>query len=72
MRINGVVERLCIGDAFDREKFDVWAAIVSYIIGNSLYYWTYFELRRSFGIIGKLFFSLIVDEIWNECNELLA
>lgn len=72
MCINGVVECLCIGDVFDCEKFDVWVVIVLYIIGNLLYYWMYFELCCLFGIIGKLFFLLIVDEIWNECNELLV
>jgi glucuronate isomerase len=28
MRTNGVAERLCTGDATDREKFDAWAATV--------------------------------------------
>lgn len=28
MRTNGVAERLCTGDASDREKFDAWAATV--------------------------------------------
>ena len=37
MRTNGVAERLCTGDASDREKFDAWAATVPHTIGNPLY-----------------------------------
>lgn len=40
MRTNGVAERLCTGDASDREKFDAWAATVPHTIGNPLYHWT--------------------------------
>ena len=54
MRTNGVAERLCTGDASDREKFDAWAATVPHTIGNPLYHWTHLELRRPFGITGKL------------------
>ena len=46
MRTNGVAERLCTGDATDREKFDAWAATVPHTIGNPLYHWTHLELRR--------------------------
>ncbi len=46
MRTNGVPERLCTGDASDREKFDAWAATVPHTIGNPLYHWTHLELRR--------------------------
>lgn len=72
MRTNGVAERLCTGDASDREKFDAWAATVPHTIGNPLYHWTHLELRRPFGITGKLLSPSTADEIWNECNELLA
>lgn len=54
MRTNGVTERLCTGDASDREKFDAWAATAPHTIGNPLYHWTHLELRRPFGITGKL------------------
>ena len=72
MRTNGVAERLCTGDASDREKFDAWAATVPHTIGNPLYHWTHLELRRPFGITGKLLSPATADEIWNQCNELLA
>lgn len=72
MRTNGVAERLCTGDASDREKFDAWAATVPHTIGNPLYHWTHLELRRPFGITGKVLSPATADEIWNQCNDLLA
>jgi glucuronate isomerase len=72
MRTNGVAERLCTGDATDREKFDAWAATVPHTIGNPLYHWTHLELRRPFGITGKLLSPTTADEIWDQCNALLA
>ena len=72
MRTNGVAERLCTGDASDREKFDAWAATVPHTIGNPLYHWTHLELRRPFGITGKLLSPTTADEIWDQCNALLA
>ncbi len=72
MRTNGVPERLCTGDASDREKFDAWAATVPHTIGNPLYHWTHLELRRPFGITGKLLSPSTADEIWDQCNYLLA
>ncbi|MES4611294.1 MAG: glucuronate isomerase [Ewingella sp.] len=72
MRTNGMAERLCTGDASDREKFDAWAATVPHTLGNPLYIWTHLELRRPFGIIGKLLSPKTADEIWERGNELLA
>lgn len=72
MRTNGVAERLCTGDASDREKFDAWAATVPHTLGNPLYHWTHLELRRPFGITGKLLSPDTADEIWQRGNALLA
>lgn len=72
MRTNGVAERLCTGDAGDREKFDAWAATVPHTIGNPLYHWTHLELRRPFGITGTLLSPATADEIWQRGNALLA
>ncbi|MDN5680876.1 MAG: glucuronate isomerase [Ewingella sp.] len=72
MRTNGMAERLCTGDASDREKFDAWAATVPHTLGNPLYIWTHLELRRPFGIIGKLLSPKTADEIWERGNEMLA
>ena len=72
MRTNGVPERMCTGDATDREKFDAWAATVPHTIGNPLYHWTHLELRRPFGITGKLLSPSTAGEIWERGNALLA
>lgn len=72
MRTNGVPERMCTGDASDREKFDAWAATVPHTIGNPLYHWTHLELRRPFSITGKLLSPSTAGEIWERGNELLA
>ena len=48
MRTNGIPERLCSGDAPDREKYDAWAATVPRLLRNPLYHWTHLELRRPF------------------------
>ncbi|WP_164145725.1 glucuronate isomerase, partial [Serratia marcescens] len=63
---------LCTGDATDREKFAASAATVPHNIGNPLYHWTHLELRRPFGITGKLLSPATADEIWDQCNDLLA
>ena len=49
MRMNGVPERYCTGDAKPEEKFMKWAATVPYTAGNPLYHWTHLELARYFG-----------------------
>ncbi|MGO2156815.1 MAG: glucuronate isomerase, partial [Serratia proteamaculans] len=72
MRTNGVAERLCTGDASDREKFDAWAATVPHTLGNPLYHWTHLELRRPFGITGTLLSPTTADDIWQRGNALLA
>lgn len=41
-------------------------------IGNPLYVWTHLELRRPFGITGKLLSPATADEIWDQTNDLLA
>ena len=54
MRANGIAERLITGDAGDVEKFQAWAATVPKTLRNPLYHWTHLELKRYFGIAGKL------------------
>lgn len=72
MRANGVAESLCTGDASDRQKFDAWAATVPHTLGNPLYIWTHLELRRPFGITGKLLSPTTANEIWDQTNDLLS
>lgn len=72
MRANGVPERFCTGNASDYEKFEKWAGAVPYTIGNPLYHWTHMELKRPFGIKGKLLDLSTAREIYETCNEMLG
>lgn len=72
MRANGVAESLITGEASDREKFDAWARTVPDTLGNPLYHWTHLELRRPFGITNTLLSPDTAEQIWQQCNELLA
>jgi len=54
MRINGINESFCTGNAADPDKFTKWAETVPYTIGNPLYHWTHLELARYFGITDLL------------------
>lgn len=71
MRANGVDEKYITGDAPDKEKFIKWAETMEQCIGNPLYHWTHLELKRFFGI-DKILCKKNAEEIWNECNRLLA
>jgi len=71
MRANGVDEKYITGDAPDKEKFIKWAETMEQCIGNPLYHWTHLELKRFFGV-DKLLSKKTADEIWEECNKLLA
>ena len=71
MRLNGVAERYCTGDATDREKLRAWARTVPFTLMNPLYHWTHLELRRYFGV-GQLLNEGSADVIFDECSQLLA
>lgn len=70
MRINGINEKYCTGDASDKEKFEQWAATVPYTLRNPLYHWTHLELQRYFNI-DKLLGPSTATEIYEECSTLL-
>jgi glucuronate isomerase len=72
MRSAGIDERFITGNATDREKFDAWAKTVPLTMGNPLFHWTHLELRRPFGITGKILSPKTADDIWHQGNELLA
>ena len=72
MRINGVDERFCTGDATDKEKFLAFARTVPYTIGNPIYHWAHLELRRPFGISDIVLNEDTAERVWNETNEMLA
>ena len=71
MRTNGVPERYVTGDASDWEKFEKWAATVPYCLGNPLYPWTHLELKKPFGIQGKLLGPATARDIYDACSEML-
>src|SRR5687767_2788939 len=70
MRINGINEKYCTGNASDKEKFGQWAATVPYALRNPLYHWTHLELQRYFNI-DKLLTPSTAEEIYEECTSLL-
>ncbi|WP_022942301.1 glucuronate isomerase [Psychromonas hadalis] len=73
MRSAGIPEALITGkSSSDYEKYMAWAKTVPQTIGNPLYHWSHLELRRPFGITGKLFGPDTAEGIWHECNEMLA
>ena len=72
MRACGVPERLITGDATDEEKFAAWAETVPATIGNPLYLWTHLELKRYFGISGKLLGPDTAREIYQTCSSMLS
>ncbi len=71
MRAAGVEERLITGDATDEEKFEAWAATVPKTLRNPLYHWTHLELKRYFGVSGKLLNPETAKEIYAQCSEML-
>jgi glucuronate isomerase len=71
MRANGVPERLITGDAGDFEKFQAWAGTVPKTLRNPLYHWTPLELKRYFGVSGKLLNPETAQEIYTECSAML-
>jgi glucuronate isomerase len=71
MRTAGVEERFITGDAADDEKFEAWAATVPKTLRNPLYHWTHLELKRYFGVSGKLLNPETAKEIYGKCSEML-
>lgn len=72
MRSNGVDERLCTGSASDKEKFLAFARTVPATIGNPIFHWTHLELRRPFGITNIVLNESNAEQVWDQCNEMLA
>ena len=70
MRANGIPEAFITGDAPDAEKFRKWAETVELLVGNPLYHWTHFELKRFFGI-DELLSPKTADAIYAKVNAQL-
>jgi len=71
LRANGVKEKFITGNGSDFEKFQAWAATVPKTLCNPLYHWTHLELKRYFGIEGKLLDANTAKEIYDTCTEML-
>ena len=71
MRICGVPEERITGNASNRDKFNAWAETLPKLIGNPLYHWSIFELKRIFNI-EKALTPETADEIWQNTKEQLA
>ena len=50
MRLFGIEEDYITGDRSDFEKFNAYAKMMPYLIGNPVYHWTHLELKRYFDI----------------------
>src|SRR5271170_6055694 len=71
MRVNGVAEKFCTGNASPHDKFLAWAKTVPHTLRNPLYHWTHLELKRYFGIT-ELLDEMTAEKIWATANEKLA
>jgi glucuronate isomerase len=71
MRTNGISEEYITGGKNDYEKFEKWAQTLPYCLRNPLYHWTHLELKRYFGIGGKLLGPDTAKEIYETCSEKL-
>lgn len=70
MRINGIPERYCTGDASPEEKFLRWAETVPFTMRNPLYHWTHLELKNYFGV-DVLLNKNTAKEIYQSCSDKL-
>lgn len=70
MRASGVTEEYITGNKPDFEKFMKWAEVVPTLIGNPLYHWTHFELKRFFEI-DTLLSKETAKEIYDAVNTKL-
>ena len=67
MRSFGIDEKYITGDATDFEKFNEFAKMMPYLIGNPIYHWSHLELRRYFNIEETLS-EKTAEIIWEKAN----
>ena len=70
LRANGVSEEYITGEKEPFAKFMKWAEVIEGAIGNPLYHWTHFELKRYFGI-DDLLSPETAKDIYDKVNEKL-
>lgn len=70
MRINGIAEKFCTGDASPKQKFLAWAKTVPHTLRNPLFHWTHLELKNYFNI-HELLNEGSADNIFQQCSSQL-
>ncbi|HTH54996.1 MAG TPA: glucuronate isomerase [Cyclobacteriaceae bacterium] len=70
MRINGIAEKFCTGDASPKQKFLAWAKTVPYTLRNPLFHWTHLELKNYFDV-RDLLNERSADDVYERCNSKL-
>ena len=70
MRSNGVSEDYITGNKPAKEKFLKFAELLPKAIGNPMYHWCHFELKRYFGYEGVLS-AATAEEVWSLTEEKL-
>jgi len=71
MRMHGVLERCCSGNATPEERFLAWAGTVPHTVGNPLFHWNALELKRYFQI-DQLLDASSAREVREACNQHLS
>lgn len=71
MRTMGVDESYITGNKSPEEKFEKWAEVLPYSIGNPLLQWSDLELVRYFGVTESLT-KKNWKNIYDQCNEVIA
>ena len=71
MRSEGISEDYITGDKPAKEKFLKFAALLPKAIGNPMYHWCHFELKRYFGYEGVLSADT-AEEVWNLTEKKLS
>ena len=70
MRANGTTEDFITGKQSDYDKFTKWAEVLPHLVGNPLYHWTHFELKRYFNV-DTLLSPKSAPDIYHEVNQKL-
>jgi len=70
MRLHGMGEQFCTGNATPYEKFEAFAETLPHTLRNPLFHWTHLELQRYFGI-DEMLTPATAPEIWENANAQL-
>lgn len=70
MRGFGISEDYITGTKDDYEKFQKWATVLPYTIGNPIYHWAHMELKQYFNI-DKCLSPATAKEIYDNASEQL-